>query len=73
MSQTKRFSRIDAHAFHVDVVVEIIPGDAECDAPPLEASRREISVPYRRDGAGSRYAAGSDALERLAIENQGRF
>ncbi|MDP3895116.1 MAG: hypothetical protein Q8Q62_00420 [Mesorhizobium sp.] len=60
-------------AFSVTVAIETEPGTDDCEDDKLEADRREISVTYRRATPGGTYVAGSDALERLAKENEGRF
>lgn len=48
--------------------------DADCgDEQPPKAGTRNIEVTYRWDEAASRFAADSDAFERLARENEERF
>lgn len=60
-------------AIKVTVTDATVPSDESCDDAPPEASSSDISVTYRWDGKASRYVVDSDALKRLAAENERRF
>lgn len=47
--------------------------DTDCSDDTPTAGSRSIAVTYRWDEASSRFVASSDALERLAAENEERF
>ena len=50
------------------------PSDESCDDEQKPApATRSITVTYKWDDAASRYAPDSDALEKLAVEDQERF
>ena len=63
-----RFAPIEA-----TVTETTTPSDESCGAKKPEPATRTITVTYKWDDAASRYAPDSDALERLAVENQSRF
>lgn len=58
----------------VTVTQTDVPGGSDCgDEPVLVAAEKKIRVGYRWDEAAGRYVADSDALVRLATENEKRF
>ena len=60
-------------AIKVTVTDSTVPGEESCDDAPPEAASQDISVTYRWDTKTSRYVKDSDALDRLAAENEKRF
>ena len=60
-----RFAPIEA-----TVTETTTPSDESCGAKKPEPATRTITVTYKWDDAASRYAPDSDALEKLAVENQ---
>lgn len=72
-TQRPAFSSAGPDAFVVTVAIETVPGEEECGEPRLEATRRTISVTYRRAAPGGKFVPDSDALDVLATANQGRF
>jgi len=49
------------------------PSDESCDGQKPAAATRTIAVTYKWDDAASRYVPDSDALKKLAVENEQRF
>ena len=72
-AQKPTFRSTGPDAFVVEVAIETTPGEEDCGEAKLEASRRTISVTYRRATPGGRFVPDSDALDVLATANQGRF
>ncbi|MER8847108.1 MULTISPECIES: hypothetical protein [Mesorhizobium] len=60
-------------AVKVTVTDATVPNTENCDDAPPKAASRDISVTYHWDPKASHYAADSDALEKLAAENEKRF
>lgn len=72
-TQRPTFLPAGPNAFVVTVAIETTPGEEECGEARLEATRRTISVTYRRAAPGGTFAPDSDALDVLASANQERF
>lgn len=60
-------------AIKATVTDATVPSDESCDDLPPKASSHDISVTYHWDTKTSRYIADSDALVKLAAENEKRF
>jgi hypothetical protein len=60
-------------AIEATVTETTSPGEPDCGADVPEPSTRTIAVTYKWDDAASRYVADSDAFDKLAAENAGRF
>jgi hypothetical protein len=76
--QVPSFKTVDAagSAFaSIEAVVTetTTPSDESCEGQKPAPATRTITVTYKWDDAASRYAPDSDALKKLAVENQQRF